>query len=278
MLIISIKAIFAFSRYQYTTNFVMKIALVNCDIEWESPEINLLRYGIILDGVLQNSDLHSDIIVFPEFFNTGFSVSDSFAEPHLGKTYNWLKMWSKRLNSAILTSIPVFENGKCFNRAYFVTKTETYIYDKSHLFTPGGEDRLFAKGDGLKIINYNGFNIALQICYDLRFPVWCRNKNLSYDLIINIANWPSSRDSVIEPLCKARAIENLSFFAFVNRCGKDPNNRYSGQRLMFDYMGNTIEPLINKEDLAVFEISKTTLAKYREKFPVWKDSDDFNLI
>ncbi len=253
----------------------MKLALFNCDMQWEDPEKNREKYDTLLSEFLNSGILKPDLFIFPEYFTTGFSISRKNAEPPDGTTYRWLKEWSKKLDAALLASIPVIENGKYFNRALFVTPSKDFYYDKRHLFSPAKEDTLFTRGDKRTIIKYKEFNIALQICYDLRFPVWSRNSNLSYDIMINVANWSSSRDSVIEPLCRSRAIENLSYFAFVNRKGDDPNDSYSGQRFLFDFKGNPVLPAKESPEWAVFEINIEKLISFREKFKVWKDADEF---
>lgn len=255
----------------------MKIALVNCDIEWESPVLNLSKYDNILESIPTTERERPDLIVFPELFTTGFSVNTKYAETVNGETCKWMKSWSKRLNSAIVASIPVMESDSLYNRALFVTPENDYHYDKRHLFSPGGENDAFKKGKIPVIVNFRGFNIFLQICYDLRFPVWSRNSGLSYDLIINIANWPAARDAVIEPMCRSRAIENLTYFAFVNRQGKDPNNEYSGHKFIVDYKGNLMTPVIEHPYYDTFEINKAELNSFREKFPVWKDADNYSI-
>ena len=255
----------------------MKIALVNCDIEWESPAINLANFDKILSNFINEGVNKPDLIVFPELFTTGFSVSDRYAESLNGDTHKWMKGWSIRLDSAIMASIPVQEGDNLYNRALFVTPKDDFHYDKRHLFSLGGEQSLFKKGRTPVIINFRGFNIFLQICYDLRFPVWSRNAGLLYDLTINIANWPASRDSVIESMCRSRAIENLSYFAFVNRKGFDPQNDYTGQKFIVDFKGNYLTPLIEHPDYETFEIDKAKLVSFRDKFPVWRDADTYSI-
>ena len=255
----------------------MKIVLVNCDIEWESPAINYSKYDNILESILIIGRDKPDLIVFPELFTTGFSVNDKYTETVNGETYKWMKVWSTRLNAAIMASVPVKEDDNLYNRALFVTPESNYHYDKRHLFSPGGEEGVFQSGNKPVIVNFRGVNIFMQICYDLRFPVWSRNSGLSYDLIINIANWPAARDSVIEPMCRSRAIENLSYFAFVNRKGKDPNNEYSGQKFIVDFKGNFMTPVMEHPYYDTFEIDTAKLNSFREKFPVWKDADSYSI-
>jgi predicted amidohydrolase len=152
---------------------------------------------------------------------------------------------------------------------------EQLYYDKRHLFAYGGEDLLYTPGNRTLIVPFRGFNIAIQICYDLRFPVWSRNRNLSYDIMINIANWPSGRVRVTEPLSRARAIENQSYFAFVNRSGSDPENSYDGNRNLYDYMGDAVVPDVDGDHFSVYRLEHNSLNSFREKFPAWRDADNF---
>ena len=230
----------------------MKIALVNCDIEWESPAINLANFDKILSNFINEGVNKPDLIVFPELFTTGFSVSDRYAESLNGDTHKWMKGWSIRLDSAIMASIPVQEGDNLYNRALFVTPEDDFHYDKRHLFSLGGEQSLFKKGRTPVIINFRGFNIFLQICYDLRFPVWSRNAGLLYDLTINIANWPASRDSVIEIL--------------VDHCnGKEVNfNNY--RKVSDKEIENEIKKIIsNKKDLSPNAVMGIIMSKYKGK-------------
>jgi predicted amidohydrolase len=253
----------------------MKVALVNYNIEWNNPEQNLTNLDVLIEKLVSFSDTKPDLIVLPEFFTTGFAVENIKWEPDSGRTQNWLSRVSNKYDIAILASIAVKEGRSLYNRAFFVYQEIIERYDKRHLFSFGGENLKFTAGDKQTIVNFKGFNIAIQICYDLRFPVWSRNKNLSYDLLINIANWPSAREAVIEPLCRARAIENICYFSFVNRKGSDKDSNYSGQRYMIDYTGNHIQPFNETSEYAVFEINRPDLENFRERFPVWKDADKF---
>jgi predicted amidohydrolase len=257
----------------------MKIALCQTPILWESPSENLRNFDIIVDKIIeQNSG--TDIIIFPEFFSVGFSMNRTVSESLDGASANWLRNKSSETGIAFLASVPIKSNEKIFNRAIFVTPEGfEYYYDKRHLFSVGGEDKIFFPGTSRLIVPFKGWNIMVQICYDLRFPVWSRNIELEYDLVINIANWPSSRTSVIEPMVRSRAIENLSYYAFVNRTGNDPENSYDGCSMVSDFKGTTLNPLIydTANHFLIFEIDLNLLKTFRNKFPVWKDADRFSI-
>ena len=257
----------------------MKIALCQTPIIWESPEENLLNFDKIVDKIIEQGS-EVDIIIFPEFFSVGFSMNASLSESLDGVSANWLRQKSTITGIAFLASIPIKIDEKVFNRAIFVTPNGyEFYYDKRHLFSIGGEDQIFSSGEEKLIVPFKGWNIMVQICYDLRFPVWSRNVNLEYDLTINIANWPSSRSNVVEPLVRARAIENLSYYAFVNRVGSDPKNSYEGCSMVSDFKGNLINPLISDSlnHFFIFEIDLKILKQFRNKFTVWKDADSFSI-
>ena len=155
--------------------------------------------------------------------------------------------------------------------------SDIQYYDKRHIFRYGGEDRLFKQGEKRVIFKFKEFRILPQVCYDLRFPVWSRVVNNDYDLVIWSANWPLSRESVIEPLVRARAIENLAYAIFVNRTGSEPQINYAGKSIGVDFKGEIITKFGEKEEYKIIDISLERLNDFREKFRVWEDSDKFNL-
>lgn len=257
----------------------MKLALVNTDIFWESANENLLNCDRIISELVHNINYTVDIVVFPEFFTTGFSMNPEIAQQMSGDVLHWMKRKSKESKIAILSSVPIKEGDNIYNRALFVTPHgDVYHYDKRHLFRFSSEDKVYTAGKAQLIIPYKGVNIAVQICYDLRFPVWSRNIDLSYDIMINVANWPSQRGSVIEPLVRARAIENLSFFAFVNRKGEDPYCAYDGECYAFDFKGDPIIPSDQNIDFKIIDIDLASLKLHRERFKAWLDADLFKII
>ena len=253
----------------------MKIALLQSDIEWAMPCRN--RFGA---EAMMASAPGCDLYVLPEMFSTGFCTSpEGVAEPEPCDSLKWMKDSAEMFSAAIAGSMAVEENGRFFNRFYFVTPDGNAVhYDKRHLFTYGGEHLKFTAGKERKIVEYRGVRILLQVCYDLRFPVWSRNRG-DYDMALYVASWPETRADAWRQLLKARAIENQCFVAGVNRIGTDPSNSYCGGTMLIDPYGKVIaECADGMESVAVAEISMEELAAFRQKFPVLDDADDFELV
>ena len=253
----------------------MKIALLQSDIEWAMPCRN--RFGA---EAMMASASGCDLYVLPEMFSTGFCTSpEGVAEPEPCDSLKWMKDSAEMFSAAIAGSVAVEENGRFFNRFYFVTPDGNSVhYDKRHLFTYGGEHLKFTAGKERKIVEYKGVRILLQVCYDLRFPVWSRNRG-DYDMALYVASWPETRADAWQQLLKARAIENQCFVAGVNRIGTDPSNSYCGGTMLIDPYGKVIaECADGMESVAVAEISMEELAAFRQKFPVLDDADDFELV
>lgn len=253
----------------------MKIALLQSDIEWAMPCRN--RFGA--EAMIASAP-ECDLYVLPEMFSTGFCTSpEGVAEPEPCDSLKWMKDSAEMFSAAIAGSVAVEENGRFFNRFYFVTPDGNAVYyDKRHLFTYGGEHLKFTAGKERKIVEYKGVRILLQVCYDLRFPVWSRNRG-DYDMALYVASWPETRADAWRQLLKARAIENQCFVAGVNRIGTDPSNSYCGGTMLIDPYGKVIaECADGMESVAVAEISMEELAAFRQKFPVLDDADDFELV
>jgi predicted amidohydrolase len=251
----------------------MKIAIFQMNIEWQEPEKNM-------DAVrnwLQNIGNDIDIVVLPEMFNTGFSMTPEVdAEDMNGATVKWLISVAKLYGVAVVTSVAIRDKGGYFNRMMFVTP-EGHIqwYDKRHLFRMGEENQHYMSGDKRVIVNYKGCRFLLQVCYDLRFPVWSRNRN-DYDAIIYVANWPEVRNAAWEILLKARAVENSCFVIGANRTGKDLKVNYVGNSMIINYKGDVIST--NTFDYVVADIDLNKQYLFREKFPVHLDCDEFRLV
>lgn len=252
----------------------MKTALVQFDIAWENKSANLRK----AESLIRSYQHDLDLFILPEMFNTGFSLNPAeLSEKPGSETFMWMQRLSVEINAAICGSYIVEENGNYFNRWIFVSpEKELHIYDKRHLFSPGGEDNLFTRGGERVIFTYKGFRICPNICYELRFPVWSRNRN-DYDLLINSANWPAPRQDVWNTLLKARAIENQCYVAGVNRTGIDGAGiNYIGESVILGPKGETIASCIpNYEGIICGEISLSELSDFRKKFPVLNDGDDF---
>jgi len=254
----------------------LRISLVQSDIVWEQKEENLNNHYQLISSLKGKSDL----VIFPELFSTGFSMNvNELAETNTGNTIQTVKNWSTELNAAISGSFLAKDSdNQIYNRSFFVTpEGKSYFSDKRHLFRMGEENNYYIPGKTYSIISYKGWNIRLIVCYDLRFPVWIRNKNNAYDLLICSANWPKARANVWNTLLKARAIENLCYVCGVNRIGEDANGIYhQGDSALIDYKGNVIgETEENQIAVKTFTIEKEKLSDFRTKFPAWKDADDF---
>lgn len=256
----------------------LRISLIQTDIVWENKQENLSR----LEKKIEKLTDATDIAVLPEMFSTGFSMkSEELAETIEGETITVLKQWSKKFNFAITGSFIALEGDTCFNRAFFLTpKGEEYYYDKHHLFRMGDEPNHFQAGNRKLVFNYLGWNICLMVCYDLRFPAWCRNIQNEYDLFIIVASWPAPRRRAWEILLCARAIENLSYVCGVNRVGTDGHGlKYSGQSALYNAKGEIITEFTDGEEgIHTTKIDLASLRSLREKFPTWKDADRFTFI
>ncbi len=254
----------------------MRVTIIQPDILWENKPGNLNSLGKAISKLSGTTDL----VVLPEMFNTGFSMNTAdISELSHAETFTWMKDMASDCRLAVCGSYAVNENQKYYNRFLFINeKGESWCYDKRHLFSLGGEDKKFTKGEKRVIFTYKGFRINPVICYDLRFPVWIRNRN-DYDLLICVANWPGSRRDVWNTLLKARAIENQCFVAAANRVGLDEAGiNYTGESVILDPCGKPITLLPESEAAhATGEMLMSDLKSFRKKFPVWKDSDEFSL-
>ncbi len=253
----------------------MRVSLIQSTIVWEDREANLDHFSKRLEEVTD-----TDIIVLPETFSTGFSMkSIELAEPNGGKSLLWLKEKSKEKQVAIVASLLTEEEGQYFNRLHFVEPSgKVHFYNKRHLFSMADEHLHYTAGSESITVEYKGWRIRPLVCYDLRFPVWSRNRN-DYDLLLYIANWPEPRKNAWDLLLKARAIENYSYCVGVNRVGTDgKGKKYAGGSVVIDPKGEELIRLKDyEEDYGSIELSMEFLQAYREKFPVHLDADDFEL-
>jgi predicted amidohydrolase len=255
----------------------INIAVFQLDLVWEKPEANRAK----IDEWLQKINTNTDIVFLPEMFSTGFSMNVSeLGESMEGETVEWMKKRSTDYQFALCGSLIIEENGQFFNRLLFVEPSgEIHFYNKRHLFTMGNEEIHFQKGTERLIVRYKGWRICPLICYDLRFPVWSRNRN-EYDLLVYSANWPDARNEVWNTLLKARAIENQCYVVGVNRIGTDENGiEYSGNAQVFNPKGGHLAKSISDaEEVVIASLSLPEMADFRRKFPVMNDADDFNII
>ncbi|NDV78273.1 amidohydrolase [Dysgonomonas sp. 511] len=253
----------------------MNILLVQTDIRWQMPEDNRIAAQKII-----NTSPQADIIILPEMFTTGFCMApEGVAEEADTVTLQWMQAIAREKDAAVCGSVATVDNGKFYNRFYFVQPDGEYsVYNKKHLFSYAGEHEEYEAGQQRVIVKYKRVRILLQICYDLRFPIFSRNRD-DYDMAIYVANWPTSRLEAWNTLLKARAIENVCYVAGVNRTGNDPSNAYSGGTALINYLGQHIvaaQP--DKEEAVLGEINMEELEGFRKKFPVLKDADNFTLI
>lgn len=253
----------------------LKVSLIQSIIHWEDRAANLEHFSQRLDEIEG-----SDLIVLPETFSTGFSMkSTELAESGIGESLQWMKQKAKEKNAAIVASFLAEEGGRYYNRLHFVEPSgKIQIYNKRHLFTMAEEHLHYTAGEEVLNINYKGWRIRPLVCYDLRFPVWSRNR-ADYDLLIYIANWPKPRRNAWDILLKARAIENYSYCIGVNRVGSDGTGKeYSGGSVLIDAKGHELLQLKdNEEGSGSATLSLEDLEAYRAKFPVHQDADKFDL-
>lgn len=254
----------------------LKLALIQPDIFWEDIDGNLHD----LTGKLEGFAGEVDAVLLPEMFATGFTMrSKDLAEGMEGKSVTWMKTQSDRYRCAIAGSLIIRHQRSYYNRFIWMEPGgRITTYDKRHLFSISGEDEYYTPGKSNVITEINGFRIRPQVCYDLRFPVWSRNTG-SYDLLLYVANWPAVRRDVWISLLKARAIENQAFVIGVNRVGRDGTGiDYAGDSLAFNAKGQIISSLpVGEEGTQVVHLSLQELIDFRQKFPVWRDADGFDI-
>lgn len=256
----------------------LSIALVQTSLFWEDPEKNLEMLG---QKVLKHT-IPSDIILLPEMFSTGFTMNaEKLAEAPNGRTFQWMRKMATEKNSILVGSIIIREENKFFNRLIWMQPNGAFThYDKRHLFRLAGEELTYTAGQHQWIMVCKGWKIFPLICYDLRFPVWSRRtKNLDYDVLLYVANWPERRSSAWRQLLPARAIENQTYVAAVNRTGNDGNEIYhSGESIALDFKGEVlIDFETGKEEIKNVIFNFNDLQEHRNRFPFSRDADDFKL-
>lgn len=256
-------------------NNELKIALFQFHSVWQKPNHNIKK----IEHKLHHIDEDTDILLLPEMALTGFSVDGlddaiSMNSAHI----RTISKWSSEYNIAIYFSAKIIENGLVYNRGIWCEDGQIKaMYDKAHLFSYGGEDRIYTTGNIRKTVEYKGWNIRLAICYDLRFPVWLRNHN-NYDLLLLIAQWPQQRSFAWNQLLIARAIENQSYVAAVNSVGIDGNKiSYAGESQVIDYSGKLLHKSNNHESFNYVSVGKMSVVQFREKYPFLNDRDEFTM-
>ncbi len=260
----------------------LKVTLIQANLSWENPEQNRKNFDKIISEIKENTDL----IVLPEMFSTGFTMNAvKCAEPESGDTVKWMQQKAAEKKCVITGSILIRERDEYFNRLYWMNPDGYFeTYNKRHLFRMGKEHLTMSSGPERKIVELKGWKINLQICYDLRFPVWSknhyRNQEYEYDALIYVANWPEVRRSAYQSLIPARAIENLAYVIWVNRVGNDGNSIFhTGDSMVVDPLGKIIGEIPAKEEGIITEtLSADNLIKYREKYNFGLDWDRFEIM
>lgn len=252
---------------------MVKVRILQHDIVWGKPAENRERLQRQIEA-----QPGADLYVLSEMWSTGFATNPEGLAEKDDATLQWMKQMALRYDAALAGSVAVEENGKFYNRLYFV-KPDGMVeyYDKHHLFSYGGEDKHYACGNKRVVVEWRGVKFLLTVCYDLRFPVWMRYCG-DYDAMLCVANWPTVRIDSWNILLRARAIENQCFVVGVNRVGKDPSCEYCGCSAIINPYGQTIvECERDKECSAEAVLDMQMLEVYRAKFPALNEKDKFEI-
>ncbi len=253
----------------------LNITIIQPDIVWEDRDANLQQYTAFIEGTKEKKE----VVILPEMFSTGFSMNPApIAETMDGKAVQWMKETAAKNRCIITGSLIIEEEGKYYNRLLWVQPDGVMgQYDKRHLFAYAGEDEKYTAGDKRLIAQVKGFRICLLVCYDLRFPVWARNKDAAYDVLVYVANWPEVRSLAWKTLLQARAIENLSYVIGVNRVGIDANGiHYKGESSVFGPLGETLwQETTGAATVHTITLQKDKVTETRNKLPFLEDADNF---
>ena len=253
----------------------LQCLLVQSQLFWADAQANRRQ----LEAIARSQGTACDLIIFPETFTSGF-LGDVEADPETmeGATLQWMKSLATELDCVLCGSVAISTGQGRVNRFLWVQADGTFhFYDKRHLFSFGGEDKRYVAGHERKVFHYRGWRICPQICYDLRFPAWCRNRD-DYDVLLFVANWPEPRTPAWTALLKARAIENQCYVIGVNRSGRDPRGlEYAGGSAVYDPLGNTVLDLGETEcsERATIELDRVNMI--RSRLPFQQDADNFKL-
>ena len=255
----------------------LTISTIQTDLAWEDKNANLS----MLEEKINSLRGNTEVVVLPEMFSTGFSMNTrTLAETMDGETAEWMKRMSSENKVIVTGSMIIEEDKKFYNRLIWIMPNGEYgYYDKRHLFAYSEEDKYFSPGNKRLIASVKGWKINLQVCYDLRFPVWARQTSeAEYDVLIYVANWPERRSHAWKTLLCARAIENQCYVVGVNRVGTDGNGiYYSGNSLVIDPLGEVLYHMADEEDVFTVTLQKERLNEVRTKFPFLKDADHFKI-
>ena len=261
----------------------LRVTLVQGETRWHDAAGNRAYYGELVRRVAGQSDL----VVLPETFLSGFTnETTDQAETMDGPGLAWLRELAREVGAVVTGSLVVREDGRCVNRLVWMRPDGSFAtYDKRHLFRMAKEHERYAGGDAPLVVELAGWRIRAEVCYDLRFPVWLRNRHdaasgrFDYDLLLFVANWPSPRRHAWRTLLRARAIENLACCVGVNRVGTDGNGlAYAGDSAAIDFLGQPLVELGAQEQVVTVTFEPAALAAHRERFPAWMDADAFALL
>jgi len=258
----------------------LSFTLLQSLLHWEDKAANLAMFEKKIMGIKERTE----IVVLPEMFSTGFSMQPKkLAEEMNGETVSWMKRVAATKKIILTGSVIITEGGHFYNRMLWVLPDGNLgYYDKRHRFAFAGEDKEYTAGHKRLIAQVKGWKINLQVCYDLRFPVWARQESKEapeYDVLLYVANWPERRSHAWKSLLTARAIENQCYVIGVNRVGEDGNGIYhSGDSMVLDALGNTLYHKKDEEDIHTIVLEKESLQQVRDKFPFWKDADNFRIL
>ena len=256
--------------------------IVQTALHWENKKANLQ----LLEEKVMGIQEKTQVVILPEMFSTGFSMKPAeLAEKMEGETLTWMKKLAAQKKIVLTGSVIIEEDGNYYNRMiWMLPNGQLGYYNKRHLFAFAGEDKHYTAGTERFIASVNGWKLNLQVCYDLRFPVWARQqfdeeKGFEYDAMIYVANWPEKRSIAWKTLLQARAIENQCYVIGVNRVGADGNDIYhSGDSMVVDPLGEVLYHKKDEEDIFTITLQKENLQGIRERFQFWRDADEFSII
>ena len=257
----------------------LRVTVVQTELTWHDAQANRARFERLMRPLAGQTDL----IVLPEMFTTGFTMAtEEVAEPVDGPSTQWLRKMAAEVNATLTGSIVTKDGGRYFNRLIWMRPEGTFAsYDKRHLFRMAREHEHYAAGQERSIVAIGGWKICPLVCYDLRFPVWSRNRlgtHAGYDVLIYVANWPDRRRYAWQTLLRARAIENLSYCIGVNRVGKDAQGLdYAGDSAVIDFLGQPLAEKSGAEFVATVSLDRAALDAFRAKFPAHLDADGFSI-
>lgn len=254
----------------------LSVSLIQTSTSWHDPAANRRHF----ESLFRQLPERGDLVVLPEMFSTGFTMdSRTQAEPMSGPTVDWLRTMAQRYQRTFCGSLVISENGKFYNRLLWVSADGSIAaYDKRHRFRMAGEHEHYAAGKERLVVTLNGWRLCPLICYDLRFPVWSRNRGDDFDVLLYVANWPAPRHAAWQTLLAARAIENQVYVAAVNVLGTDGNGeRYAGGSGVWSFDGARLAHCGAAQAVSSLELHRQSLLDFRASFPAWQDGDAFTL-